>query len=239
MLLGRFLGDVDFKCLTFKPSASYNGYSRRVLSYTNDTQTVNYYNCLFLKTSTAPTMGYFCVHTIGTTFTNKNFYNCSFDGSVSINALCGKVFAKNCAIYNSTAGETNEEDNLTSATFDTEYNVTNGDNSLYGVYSGEYSWSGGKSEPTMIWDGTSVPKTNVATYTDNPLKVSVTNARDNSVRTNIPLGTGKYYMEFTVVSGTSGFVGICNENFDIGDWGNGSWENVNQVSFYCPRYYIS
>lgn len=137
------MGDVDFKCLTFKPAPAYSGYSKLTLSYTNDTQTVNYYNCLFLKTATAPTMGYVCVDTRGTTFKNKNFYNCSFDGSVSINALCGKVFAKNCAIYNSTAGETNEEDNLTSATFDTEYNITNGDNSLYGVYSGEYSWSGG------------------------------------------------------------------------------------------------
>lgn len=109
----------------------------------------------------------------------------------------------------------------------------------YDVPEGYIGYLASSSAPTMIWDGISFPKANVATYADNPLKVSVIGARDNSVRTNVPLGTGKYYMEFTIVSGTSGFVGICNENFDMGDWGNGSWENVNQVSFYCPRYYIS
>lgn len=91
----------------------------------------------------------------------------------------------------------------------------------------------------MTWDGTSFPKANVTTYADNPLKVSVINATDNSVRTNIPLGTGKYYMEFTIVSDSSGFVGICNENFDMELWSNGNWDNTNQVSFYCPRYDIS
>ena len=102
----------------------------------------------------------------------------------------------------------------------------------YDVPEGYIGYLASSSAPTMIWDGTSFPKANVATYADNPLKVSVTNATDNSVRTNIPLGTGKYYMEFTVVKQQGGFIGICNENFDTQIWSGNDWTSSNQISYY-------
>lgn len=81
----------------------------------------------------------------------------------------------------------------------------------------------------IIWDkNTSASGASVSDT--NPLQASVTGSTNNSIKTNLPLGSGKFYMEFTFTQIGGGFIGICNENFNTstGD----SYESTNQISLY-------
>lgn len=83
----------------------------------------------------------------------------------------------------------------------------------------------------MIWDSTTA-NTNVVIDNDNKLQVTVSSSEFNSVKTNIPLPSGKIYMEFTALTSNGGFIGICNENFDTTVWNGNDWTSKNQVLFY-------
>lgn len=105
------------------------------------------------------------------------------------------------------------------------------ENFAYDIPEGYIGYLASSSAPTMIWDA-STANTNVVINADNPLLVSVSSSSFNGVKTNIPLGSGKFYMEFTVVNQQGGFIGICNENFDTQIWSGNDWTSSNQISFY-------
>lgn len=97
-----------------------------------------------------------------------------------------------------------------------------------------YSGYGGDvtpPSPKMIWDATTA-NSNVVVDSANPLKVTVSSSGFNGVKTNIPLPSGKIYMEFTAVASNGGFIGVCNDTFNTQLWSGNDWTSKNQVSFY-------
>lgn len=87
---------------------------------------------------------------------------------------------------------------------------------------------------TMVWDSTTCG-VNASVNKDNPLLATSSNSNANGIKTDRPLGSGKYYMEFTVQTVGHGFIGICNENFaTFGSSATDSWNSSNQKTYYLP-----
>ena len=59
------------------------------------------------------------------------------------------------------------------------------------------------ADEQMIWDKTTA-NTNAVVDTDNQLQVTVFDSSLNGVKTNIPLPSGKIYMEFTAIRTVGG-----------------------------------
>lgn len=131
-------------------------------------------------------------------------------------ALSGKIFYPVVRNYNpSNRGVVTA--NLGSSTF------------KYDVPSGYIGYNRGEPKTPMIWDKTTASSGGVVNDV-NPLQVSVTGSTYNAVKTNISLGSGKYYMEFTFTQMGGGFIGICNDVFNTK--GGDSYGSTNQVSLY-------
>lgn len=90
---------------------------------------------------------------------------------------------------------------------------------------------------TMKWDSTTCG-INASVDVNNPLLVTASNSGTNAIKTTKSLGSGKYYMEFTIQNTGHGFIGICNENFVIGGSYCDNWNNLNQKSIYLSDGYI-
>lgn len=142
---GFFKGEVDFIRIVFKPSDDLYG-DTRVISYTSCKTKVNYYNCVFRKSDNGnyPTFRFFYFHYNTEHYDcNKGFYNCLFTGNMSVGTY-GSVRLSHCAT-NYTYFIADDQDTPNGCISNVKYNdssyiLTNEDNSLYGVYSGTYSW---------------------------------------------------------------------------------------------------
>ena len=145
--LSTFANSVSFYQIIFKASDNMTG-DTRMLSYTDDSHLVNFYNCVFKKSDngTYPTSALFLFHNNSATYVaNKYFYNCSFAANLPVTYGYGMTYCYNCALdcsqwYSYNNGGYNCTDCVTNAIYDEQYQLTNYDNLLYGVYSGDYAW---------------------------------------------------------------------------------------------------
>ena len=112
------------------------------ISNTNDGRAVNYYNCLFTKSTDGINPKYAMLRA-----SNKYFYNCTFAGNIE---TCddGRVRLYNCALeYNLTSNSVILYDSILGCAFDNDYFIVGDDNivlnmnNIYGVYSGDNQWS--------------------------------------------------------------------------------------------------
>ena len=141
----KFLGKINFYKLIIKPVDKYSG-DTRCLCYTTDTYTVNYYNCVFAGSNNGryPTSTFFYTDHRDAPNRNKNAHNCLFLKNISI-CDAGLFSCYNCASTNTTNifnySCVKATDCKNGVKIDSNYLITNYDNTLYGVYSGEeYSW---------------------------------------------------------------------------------------------------
>ena len=143
--MGNFAGPVNVYDTIIKPSDSFTG-ETRVLSYTKDTYEVNFYNCLFKPSDnlTYPTTALMFVSSSGTANMNKNFYNCTVLDMGGVGAgvanWYNSVFIRTEAdtTYNTLTDCLNNDPTVT---IDDEYKLSGETNLIYGVHSGEYTWS--------------------------------------------------------------------------------------------------
>lgn len=150
-----FLGIMNLNNCILRPSNSLGG-NTGYLNYSNDSFQINFNNCLFRKSlnGTYPTFYYFSFDNSATLYMNKIFNNCTFElivNSVNPTNEAYKCVTTKYGRYNNCATATkyyNQGGLLTSydttsfvnAVYDTNFKLTNGDNSLYGVYSGVNAW---------------------------------------------------------------------------------------------------
>ena len=140
-------GEVDIYNMIFKPSSTFHG-DTRVLGYNTATNIMKFYNCLFMadKTNHVPTAAFFFFATSGNSEKYKYFYNCTFDndnGSGLIgNNFAGLVHMYNCATsYNKSDDVAEFNDCVKSVTYTADHEIVSGDNTKYGVYSGDNAWT--------------------------------------------------------------------------------------------------
>ena len=134
-----YLGEMHICNLVIKPDDSFGG-DTRVISYSNDNYKVTFNNVLFKENNGFPTASWFYVAANGSSYYNKDFYNCTFTGNLAV-CKSGSVNIFNCALQYSDFGNvTTNEDSILNCEYDSNYNLINYDNSLYGIYSGEHAW---------------------------------------------------------------------------------------------------
>lgn len=138
--LGSYNGKVDVYGFKIKPSNTCTG-DTRVIVYSSDSVVVNFYNCVFSKSDSGiiPTTSYMFTATSGTNDMGKYCYNCSFMDNIPV-SWSGGITITNCALSSSSDAYATIKDCFFSAVFDSSFKLTNGDNTLYGVYSGEFQW---------------------------------------------------------------------------------------------------
>ena len=143
-----------------RPSDTLGG-DNRFISYTNDSTEMEFRNVAFAKSKNKvyPTECYFQYQSSGAYFTNKYYYNCCFvdqynssmyptnPAYFATNSAYGKytnclTSAKNfsCGGDSSDDGSKYVVNSMVNSTFYDTYVSSNYDNSLYGVYSGDYAW---------------------------------------------------------------------------------------------------
>lgn len=149
----NYLGNMNvYECL-FKASDTFSGSETRSLMYCYyyDSNEIHYYNVLFsISDNGNYPSGGLVWHTNSNTlaFSKKYYHNCTFNDKV-IGSYVGIAQYENCStnmgrFFATEANETQYSqyliNNHVSATYDSDYKITNGDNETYGVYSGEFSW---------------------------------------------------------------------------------------------------
>lgn len=133
----KYLGEVYIYNLVITPSSSF---SQRVISYSNDNYKVTFNNVLFKKNNRQPTEAWFFSYNSGSSYHNKDFYNCTFTGEIPV---CdgGSVNIFDCALQHSSFGNVaTNEDSVLNCEYDSDYKIINYDNYSYGVYSGKNTW---------------------------------------------------------------------------------------------------
>lgn len=115
----------------------------RSISYTTDINAVIFRNVLFLKSNNMeyPTTWWFVGHNSNTSGKmNKSFYNCTFTSTLQVfmNGISDFI---NCATESSIFGKGESSTSNINCILDSQYRITNYDNSLVGIYSGENKWS--------------------------------------------------------------------------------------------------
>jgi hypothetical protein len=139
----NYLGNVELMDFIISPVSSYTGDTRDI-SYSTDVYTVNFRNILFKKNGTYPTTVWFYTDGSGNANKNKNFYNCVFLSTLPP-CSSGTISVYNCATEATSFGSvTTNSTSKVSAVFDSNYFLTNADNTIYGVYCGTYSWNSDK-----------------------------------------------------------------------------------------------
>ncbi len=140
--IGSWSSNSNINNCIIRPSNDFSG-ETSALSYTNDVNTVNYYNVCFTMSENKnfPKSTFFYVSPFGSSYNNKNFYNCSFVGNTNV-CQAGKVMCTNCALTQKTSDTININNisSLKQCIYDEKFQIIDGDNSLYGVYSGLNSW---------------------------------------------------------------------------------------------------
>ena len=138
----EYSGNSNIYNMIFKPTDNFSGETTAIV-YSVDINTVKFHNCLFKKSDNGkyPTICYFYTDTSGTTNRNKYSYNCTFVGNLHV-CTSGLVHLYYCA-NDCSDGFNKYENNIDSVvgcTYNSHYRLTNFDNRLYGVYSGDNPW---------------------------------------------------------------------------------------------------
>lgn len=83
----------------------------------------------------------------------------------------------------------------------------------YDIPDDYYAYNNNNIIPPMVWDNTTCGGSTRVDI-DNPLKATTYYIGISAVKTNSPLGSGKYYFEYKVDYLQYGVFGICNESFN-------------------------
>lgn len=141
----NFVGQLELIDFTLGIDPVYATTAVTFLIYATDTILVNFRNIFFKRTNGYPSSAW--MRMTGNSATgekNKNFYNCTFNGAIPVTSAYGSVSVYNCATEHTMFANSNflinNTNTLVSAILDENYKLTNGDNDVYGLYSGDYTW---------------------------------------------------------------------------------------------------
>lgn len=168
---GSYIGNLNVNNCLLRPANTY-GSDTRFLNYSNDIYNVVFNNCLFTKSlnNAYPTGWYHQFTSSAIVYTNKIFNHCTFAPIIYTeypsNEACKAVSSaygqyNNCATatkYYNFGGALTPYDttSFVNAIYDIDFKLTNGDNAVYGVYSGTNAWGNSTMTSSISLDSSSV-----------------------------------------------------------------------------------